>query len=73
MILLFFICVIVLIGIFILLAGSLMIHRSINMIFKGMFGWIYYLVKTLAILKKVFIIAILYKLLKKNKEEKKDK
>ena len=67
MLLMLLLVVVILLGIFIVLAGWLAISRAINGVFFGLFGNLYVVVKIFAWLKNILFILIIVKLLKKEK------
>ncbi|MBP5461566.1 MAG: hypothetical protein J6Y20_05510 [Lachnospiraceae bacterium] len=71
MLLMFLLTVLVLLGIFIVLAACLTISKAINGVFLGMFGNLFYIVKTFCILKKIIIIGIIFRLFSMEKRQRK--
>lgn len=70
MVMLFLLAVIVLFVLFAGLLLALSISKTINGIFFGFCPWLFWIVKTIAIVKNIVLVTIIYKLCKKDKAEK---
>lgn len=71
MLFIFLLALIVLLGIFIVLAVTLSISKAINGVFMGLFGNVYVVVKVFCWIKKIFVVGLILKLLSNCKKAEK--